>query len=142
MCEGFLLARPLSPLKHALAAVLQHLGGVLPPHLGYNPHRHLVTHDWLWSVGAHPLSWTSTGTAYSQLHIDALHRSYLLDALDSSVEMVNAGIAKLAAEKITEEGHKHLVNNKVCHVQLTCAWAVKASAAVVVLLFEFPVLLI
>jgi hypothetical protein len=36
--------------------------------------RQLITHDWLWSAGAHPLSWTSTGTAYSQLHIDALHR--------------------------------------------------------------------
>lgn len=36
--------------------------------------RHLVTHDWLWSVGAHPLSWTSTGTAYTQMHLDALHR--------------------------------------------------------------------
>jgi hypothetical protein len=38
------------------------------------PRRKILTTDWLWSVGAHPLSWTSTGTAYSQLHIDALHR--------------------------------------------------------------------
>jgi hypothetical protein len=74
MCDGILLQRPLSPLKHALSAVLQHLGGVLPPHLGYNPGRKVVQHDWLWSVGAHPLSWTSWGGEYSQMHIDALHR--------------------------------------------------------------------
>ncbi len=37
MCEGALLSRPLSPMRHALAATLQHLGGVLPPHLGYHP---------------------------------------------------------------------------------------------------------
>jgi hypothetical protein len=74
MCDGILLQRPLSPLKHALSAVLQHLGGILPPHLGYNPGREVVQHDWLWSVGGHPLSWTSWGGKYSQMHIDALHR--------------------------------------------------------------------
>ena len=37
MCEGALLSRPLSPMRHALAATLQFLGGVLPPHLGYHP---------------------------------------------------------------------------------------------------------
>lgn len=61
MCSGLLLARPISSLKEALAAVLLHLGGLLPPHLGYNPHSHAVTHDWLWSVGGHPMSFTSTG---------------------------------------------------------------------------------
>ena len=61
MCNGALMSRALSPLKDALAAVLQFLGGVLPPHLGYDPARKHVTHDWLWSVGAHPLSVTSTG---------------------------------------------------------------------------------
>jgi hypothetical protein len=37
MCDGGLLSRPLSPMRHALTATLQHLGGVLPPHLGYHP---------------------------------------------------------------------------------------------------------
>ena len=105
-CDGGLLSRPLSPMRHALAATLQHLGGVLPPHLGFHPARRLVTHDWLWSVGAHPLSWTSTGTSYSQLHIDALHRSYLLDALDMAVETVNAGVALLADEAPTKGGRR------------------------------------
>jgi hypothetical protein len=37
MCDGSLVSRPLSPMRHALAATLQHLGGVLPPHLAYHP---------------------------------------------------------------------------------------------------------
>ena len=61
MCNGALMPRPKSPLKEALTAVLQYLGGVLPPHLGYNPDRKQITHDWLWSVGSHPMSVTSTG---------------------------------------------------------------------------------
>ena len=69
-CNGVLVSRPLSPLKEALAAVLTYLGGVLPPHLGYNAQRKQVTHDWLWSVGSHPLSVTSTGKVRSS---DWLH---------------------------------------------------------------------
>lgn len=78
MCNAALLSRPLSPLKHALAAVLTHLGGLLPPQLGYSPHRKAIQHDWLWAVGAHPLSWTASGVTYSQLSIDALHRRWVL----------------------------------------------------------------
>ena len=59
------MSRPLSPVKEALAATLTYLGGVLPPHLGYNPGKHVVTHDWLWSVGSHPLSFTCMGTCHS-----------------------------------------------------------------------------
>jgi hypothetical protein len=67
MCGGSLLARPLSPLRHALAATLTHLGGVLPPHLGYDPRKQRVTHDWLWSVGSHPMSFTSVGECWGSL---------------------------------------------------------------------------
>ncbi len=84
MCNGALLSRPFSPLKDALAAVLQHLGGVLPPHLAYNPDKRAVTHDWLWSVGAHPLSHTSSGHTFTQLQIDALHRCARLQAPGST----------------------------------------------------------
>jgi hypothetical protein len=55
------MSRSYAPQKEALAAVLQFLGGVLPPHMGVNPTGNRVIHDWLWSVGAHPLSVTSTG---------------------------------------------------------------------------------
>ncbi|GBF97200.1 hypothetical protein Rsub_10061 [Raphidocelis subcapitata] len=108
MCGGALLPRPLSPMRHALAATLQYLGGALPPHLGYHPQSRLVTHDWLWSVGAHPLSWTSTGTAYSQLHIDSLHRSLVLDAIDASAAAVTAGVALLADEAPGPAAHARL----------------------------------
>jgi len=156
-CDGYLLSRPPSPLRHTLAAVLQHLGGVLPPHLGYRPGSSAsspyddaagdesdggaglsggaggggggdggdaadnggaaapgasaasagassadfsggrIEHDWLWATGAHPLAWTGTGASYSQLSVDALHRSYVLDALDASVDAANRAVARLDA---------------------------------------------
>ncbi len=61
MCGGALMARPLSPLREALSATLTHLSGVLPPHLGYSPGTGKVQHDWLWSVGGSPFSFTSLG---------------------------------------------------------------------------------
>lgn len=112
MCGGALLARPLSPLKESLAATLVHLGGVLPPHLGYNPKGHRVTHDWLWSVGSHPQSFTSTGTRYTQLQRDALARSYLFDALDTSVHAVNAAIGKLVRAKPSKALYKHIMEDQ------------------------------
>ncbi|KXZ55672.1 hypothetical protein GPECTOR_2g1222 [Gonium pectorale] len=108
MCGGSLVARPVSPLKEALAATLLALGGVLPPHLGYHPRSGVVSHDWLWSVGAHPLSFTSTGLRYTAVQRDALARAYLLDALDSSVEAVNAAIRRLTAAKTSTVLHKHI----------------------------------
>lgn len=113
MCGGGLIGRPLSALREALSATLLHLGGVLPPHLGYHPQQGRVTHDWLWSVGAHPQSFTSVGTKFSDTQKDALARSYLLDALDSSVDMVNAAIDKLRSVPMTEHVHKHVVANTV-----------------------------
>ncbi|KAG1665506.1 hypothetical protein FOA52_009768 [Chlamydomonas sp. UWO 241] len=112
MCNGALQSRPLSPLRDALAAVLQALGGVLPPHIGYNPGRKQVTHDWLWSVGAHALSVTSMGVEYSDMQRDAVGRSYLLDALDLSVETVNRGVALLAAQRPTHALHRHIMNSQ------------------------------
>lgn len=69
--------------------MLTYLGGVLPPHLGLSPRRHTLTHDWLWSTGTHPHSFTSTGLRFGQLSRDALSRAYVLDALDASIEAVN-----------------------------------------------------
>lgn len=95
-CESKLQSRPSSPLKDALAAMLQHLGGVLPPHLGYRPMTHTVHLDWLWSVGSHPFSFTSSGLRYTKLQKDALWRSYLLDALDTSIDRINQAILLLS----------------------------------------------
>ncbi|GFR52075.1 hypothetical protein Agub_g14598, partial [Astrephomene gubernaculifera] len=108
MCGGSLLPRPTSPLKEALAAVLGALGGLLPPHLGYDPRTHSISHDWLWSVGGHPLSFTSTGLHYAPLQRDALARSHLIDALDASVGAVNGAVGRLARVAASEHVWKHL----------------------------------
>ncbi|MEW5314243.1 MAG: hypothetical protein WDW38_005754 [Sanguina aurantia] len=123
MCGGSLLARPLSALKEALAATLQYLGVVLPPHLGYDAASHTVTHDWLWSVGAHPLSFTSTGVIFTQTQRDALGRSYLLDALDSSVELVNKGISALRHTPITLLMLPHILRAHTTLRDLTVTYA-------------------
>ncbi|KAJ9520835.1 hypothetical protein QJQ45_014031 [Haematococcus lacustris] len=122
MCGGALLARPLSPLKEALSATLTHLGGVLPPHLGYNPAKDRVTHDWLWSVGAHVQSFTSVGTRFTELQRDALARSYLLDGLDSAVDAVNAGVLLLRGTHTTPLVHSHLLKNKAAMLELLGCW--------------------
>eukprot|EP00798_Chlamydomonas_sp_ICE-L_P013742 gene13741-19644_t len=112
MCNNQLMARPLSPLKEALSAVLQHLGGILPPHLGYDPLRKHVTHDWLWSVGSHPLSFTSTGLRYTTIQRDALARSYVLDAMDSAIDVLNMGIRKLEGTRTTHRMYDHVATAK------------------------------
>lgn len=98
-----------SSLKAALSALLQHLGGLLPPHLGYSPAHKAITHDWMWSVGAHPFSMTSPGWKVSQVQHDAHHRRYVLDALDSSIDMVNHGIEILTSEKPSEASYAELL---------------------------------
>ena len=47
----------------AVAAVTEHIGGVLPSHVNFNIPRGRVEEDWLWSVGAHPFSATAAGTS-------------------------------------------------------------------------------
>ncbi|GAX80726.1 hypothetical protein CEUSTIGMA_g8161.t1 [Chlamydomonas eustigma] len=112
MCNGALMSRSHAPEKEALGAVLQFLGGVLPPHMGVNPSGERVIHDWLWSVGAHPLSVTSTGLRYTDIQRDALARSYVLDAVDASVEMVNIGIRALESARISDHMQIHVHKNK------------------------------
>ena len=95
-CGDAVMGQTLSaPLKATLAAVLQHLGGLLPPHLGYSPEHRAIAHDWTWSIGANPFSLTSPGWKISQPQRDALHRTYILDSVDLSIEMVNHGIRLL-----------------------------------------------
>ena len=87
------------PVKAAVAAVTEHIGGVLPAHINFNIPRGRVEEDWLWSVGAHPFSATASGgTSLARSHHDAVHRSYVVTALDASAARVNRGIAALAGE--------------------------------------------
>lgn len=112
-CNGNMMGQTLgSPLKFALSATLQHLGGLLPPHLGYSPAHRVVTHDWMWSVGAHPFSLTSPGWKLTQSQLDALHRRYVLDALDTAIDAVNQGIEILESQKPSNEAYDHVVASR------------------------------
>jgi len=86
------------PVKAAVAAVTEHIGGMLPSHINFNIPRGRVEEDWLWSVGAHPFSATAAGTSLARSHHDAVHRAYALTSLDASAARVNIGIAALAGE--------------------------------------------
>lgn len=109
-CNGDMMGQTVAaPLKAALSAILQHLGGLLPPHLGYSPAHGVITHDWMWSVGTHPFSMTSPGWKVSQIQLDAQHRRYVLDALDNSIELVNRGIELLKAEDTLEKSYGQLL---------------------------------
>lgn len=55
--------------------------------------------DWTWSTGCHPFSSTGWGSELSQLHRDALARSYIVTALDESIAVVNEAIEILAKEQ-------------------------------------------
>ena len=82
----------------AVAAVTEHIGGVLPSHVNYNIPRGRIEEDWLWSVGAHPFSATAAGASLARTHRDAVHRAYALTSIDASAARVNKGIAALAGE--------------------------------------------
>mmetsp|Transcript_44802 Transcript_44802/g.142664 ORF Transcript_44802/g.142664 Transcript_44802/m.142664 type:complete len:334 (+) Transcript_44802:2-1003(+) len=58
-----------------------------------------VAQDWMWSVGAHPLSHTSPGHHLSLIQRDAVHRAHVINALDCSAGEVNAAVEALAEEE-------------------------------------------
>ena len=53
------------------------------------------------------------GVEFTDMQRDALARSYLLDALDSSVDIVNRGIQKLEAAHSTHHLYDHVTKSKV-----------------------------
>jgi hypothetical protein len=54
-----------------------------------------------------------TGLKYTDIQRDALARSYVLDAVDASVEMINIGIRALKAARISDHMQIHVHKNKV-----------------------------
>ena len=91
--EG-LLRRDLSdPVPAAVRALAAHLGGALPAAQGAHP----ADDDHTWATGAHALSSTAGSGAGggAQLVADVVHRSYVVTALDASLDEANAGIAAL-----------------------------------------------
>lgn len=84
--------------QQTLAAVAQHVGGVMPAHVHFDDASNTVSQTWLWATGAHPLTYTGLGNEFSQMHVDSVHRSYIITTLDHSILSVNEAVAVLAKE--------------------------------------------
>lgn len=52
----------------------------------------------MWSVGCNPHSITSQGWHISQFQSDAIGRSYIITALEESIQVVNSAIHLLVME--------------------------------------------
>lgn len=106
-CNGRSLLWDLRrPIKAALAAVSEHLAGLLPLHLVYSQAHETAIEDWIWSVGCHPLSITSQGWHTSQFQSDTIARSYILTTLEESIQLVNSAIHLLVMERTSEQTFK------------------------------------
>lgn len=106
-CNGRSLLWDLRrPIKAALAAVSEHLAGLLPLHLVYSQAHETAIEDWIWSVGCHPLSITSRGWHTSQFQSDTIARSYILTTLEESIQLVNSAIHLLVMERTSEQTFK------------------------------------
>lgn len=106
-CNGRSLLWDLrNPIKAAMAATAEHLAGLLPLHLVYSQAHETAIEDWTWSVGCNPLSITSQGWHLSRFQLDAISRSYIVTALEESIQAVNAAINLLVLERTTAQGYK------------------------------------
>ncbi|GBG76682.1 hypothetical protein CBR_g22899 [Chara braunii] len=93
-----------NPLKSAVAAVAEHLTGILPSHRSFSHAHGKAAEDWMWAVGAHALSATSVrGWRLSQFHVDAAWRNYIVVAMDQAVHRLNQGIRILSHEATSDE---------------------------------------
>nr|XP_010927142.1 uncharacterized protein LOC105049253 isoform X1 [Elaeis guineensis] len=106
-CNGRSLLWDLRrPVKAAITATAEHLAGLLPLHLVYSQAHETAIEDWTWSVGCNPLSITSQGWHLSQFQSDVIARSYIITALEESIQAVNAAIHRLVMERTTAQGFK------------------------------------
>ncbi|XVE79908.1 hypothetical protein DITRI_Ditri14bG0095100 [Diplodiscus trichospermus] len=107
-CNGKSLVWDLRrPIKPALAAVSEHLAGLLPLHIVYSHAHETAIEDWIWSVGCNPFSITSQGWHISKFQSDTIARSYIITALEESIKMVNSAMHLLLWERTTEKTFKH-----------------------------------
>ncbi|KAI3803180.1 hypothetical protein L1987_31329 [Smallanthus sonchifolius] len=117
-CNGqSLLWNLRRPIKAALAAVSEHIAGLLPLHLVYSQAHETAIEDWVWSVGSNPLSVTSQGWHISQFLSDTIARSYMLTTLEESIQQVNSAIQRLVMERTSAQSfnafqahERHLVD--------------------------------
>ncbi|EPS57850.1 hypothetical protein M569_16967, partial [Genlisea aurea] len=99
-CNGESLLWDLrSPTKAAVAAASEHLSGLLPLHLVYSDAHETAIEDWIWSVGCNPFSVTSRGWKISQFQRDTIARSYVVTALEESIQHVNSAVRLLIMEE-------------------------------------------
>ncbi|ESQ42581.1 hypothetical protein EUTSA_v10012595mg [Eutrema salsugineum] len=106
-CNGRSLLWDLrTPMKAAMASVAEHLAGLLPLHLVYSVAHESAIEDWTWSVGCNPFSITSQGWHLSQFQSDTIGRSYMITALEESIQAVNSGIHLLRLERTNEKSFK------------------------------------
>lgn len=95
-CNGELTSLNLrNPLRAALAAVAQNIGGVISTHITYNDAHHNAAQNWLWSVGDNPLSQTSHGHSFNRLQIDSGFRNQLVATIQEGVERINNAFSYL-----------------------------------------------
>ncbi|PKU72306.1 hypothetical protein MA16_Dca006306 [Dendrobium catenatum] len=106
-CNGKPIAWDLRrPIKAAISATAEHLSGLLPLHLAYSQVHETALEDWTWSVGCSPLSITSQGWHLSLFQTDAIARSYIITALEESIQTVNGVIHRLVLEQTTAQGFR------------------------------------
>ncbi|XVF69831.1 hypothetical protein PTKIN_Ptkin11bG0112400 [Pterospermum kingtungense] len=99
-CNGKSLLWDLRrPIKPALAAVAEHLAGLLPLHFFYSQAHETAIEDWIWSVGCNPFSITSQGWHISKFQSDTIARSYIITTLEESIKQVNSGMHLLLWER-------------------------------------------
>lgn len=94
------------PMKAAFAATSEYLAGLLPLQLVYSQAHEAAIEDWTWSVGCNPFSVTSQGWHISQFHSDSIARSYIITALEESIQLVNSAVRVLLMERTTEKTFK------------------------------------
>ncbi|KAK9097625.1 hypothetical protein Sjap_023122 [Stephania japonica] len=101
-CNGRSLLWDLrKPIKAAIAATAEHLAGLLPLHLVYSQAHETAIEDWIWSVGCNPFSVTSQGWFISHFQSDTIARSYIVTALEESIQRVNSAVHILTMERTT-----------------------------------------
>lgn len=106
-CNGKSLLWDLRrPIKAALAAVSEHMAGLLPLHLIYSQAHETAIEDWIWSVGCNPFAITSQGWHISQFQLDTIARSYIITTLEESIQKVNSAIHDLLMERTTAKTFK------------------------------------
>ncbi|KAH7437926.1 hypothetical protein KP509_05G095700 [Ceratopteris richardii] len=91
------------PLKDAVAAVAEHVAGLMPSHFTFSNAHENADQDWKWAVGSHPFSNMASGWHVSSFQSDAIARSYIVSTLDESIETMNEAIKRLVKEQTSKE---------------------------------------